>query len=58
MYLCNHPKPFVLTWVTTSIAHAHKITTLFSSFGEEDFQRFCVKLTMFKLFLAIISLIM
>ena len=22
------PKPFVLTWVTTSISHAHKITTL------------------------------
>ena len=27
---------------------------LFYSFGEEDFQRFCIKLSMFKLFLAII----
>ena len=27
-------------------------------FGEEDFQRFCIKLSMFKLFLAIILLIM
>ena len=27
-------------------------------FGEEDFQRFCIKLSMFKLFLAIISPIM
>ena len=26
---------------------------LFSSLGEEDFQKFCIKLTMFKLFLAI-----
>ena len=31
---------------------------LFSSFGEEDFQRFSIKLIMFKLFLAIISTIM
>ena len=31
---------------------------LFNSFGEEDFQRFCIKLSMFKLFLAIISPIM
>ena len=28
---------------------------LFSSFGQEDFQMFCIKLTMFKWFLAIIS---
>ena len=31
---------------------------LFSSFREEDFQKFCIKLTMFKLFLPIISPIM
>ena len=31
---------------------------LFNIFGEEDFQMFCIKLSMFKLFLAIISLIM
>ena len=34
------------------------IRILFSSFGEEDFQKFCIMLTMFKLFLAIVSLIM
>ena len=28
---------------------------LFNSFGEEDFQRFCIKLSMFKLVLATIS---
>ena len=31
---------------------------LFSSFGEEDFQRFCIKFAMFTLSLAIISRIM
>ena len=31
---------------------------LFGSFGEEDFQRFCIKFPMFKLFLPIISPIM
>ena len=31
---------------------------LFCSLGEEDFQRFCIKLTMFKLFLSIILPIM
>ena len=46
----------------TLITHAQGIFSvqylriLFSSFEEEDFQRFCIKLfTMFKLFLAIIS---
>ena len=28
---------------------------LFTSFGEEDFQRFCIKFAMFKMTLAIIS---
>ena len=47
----------------TLITHAQRLYVqylkiLFSSFGEEDFQMFCIKLTMFKLFLTIISLIM
>ena len=47
--------PFELTLVQ----HAQGLFVcdiLFSSFGEEeDFQRFCIKLTMSKMFFAIIS---